>query len=62
MFTKEQAILRAKELVIKYPDCTNVSDLFDTAIAHGEFENYSDDEGLAVWGRVCRLLPQKAIN
>lgn len=62
MLTIQQAKDKATELVAKYPDCTNVSDLIDTAIAHGEFDGYSNDEGLAVWGRVCRLLPQKGNN
>jgi hypothetical protein len=62
MLTTQQAKDKATELVNKYPNATNVSDLFDTAIAHGEFEGFADDEGLAVWGRVCRLLPQKENN
>lgn len=54
---REEAKRRAEELVAKYPHCENVSDLMDTAIAHEEFK--TNEEGLAIWGRVCRLLPQK---
>jgi hypothetical protein len=54
---KEQAMQKAQELIAKYPDCKNVSDLIDTAVAHNEFK--TNEEGMAVWGRVCRLLPQK---
>lgn len=57
---KQEAIRRAQELVAKYPDYTNVSDLMDIAVANSEFK--TNEEGLAIWGRVCRLLPQKEQN
>lgn len=50
----------ARYLVEKYPDQDNVQDLMNTAMAKGLFE--SDTEMLSVWGRVCRLLPQKEIS
>ena len=50
---------KALELVCLYSDATNVQDLIDFAKADNHFNN--EDELLAVWGRVCRLLPQKAV-
>lgn len=53
----EQAKAKANELVSLYPNARNVQDLIDTAKAEGHFKN--ETEMLSVWGRVCRLLPQK---
>jgi hypothetical protein len=50
----------ARYLVEKYPDKDNVQDLIEIAKANGHFDN--EVEMLSVWGRVCRLLPQKEIN
>ena len=55
----QEAKAKATELVAKYPHATNVQDLIDIAIANKEFSNQT--ESLIVWGRVCRLLPQKAV-
>lgn len=55
--TKEQATQKASEIVAKYPNATNVQDALDLAIQDGFFQ--SNDEAIAVWGRLCRLLPQK---
>ena len=58
MTTAEMAKAKALELVSLYPDANNVQDLMDLATADSHFTN--KDQMLAVWGRVCRLLPQKA--
>jgi hypothetical protein len=50
----------ARYLVEKYPDQGNVQDLIEIAKANGHFDN--EVEMLSVWGRVCRLLPQKEIS
>jgi hypothetical protein len=50
---------KALELVIKYSHLDNVQDVIDQAKADNSFAN--NDEMLAVWGRVCRLLPQKQV-
>jgi hypothetical protein len=55
--TKEQATQKASEIVAKYPNATNVQDALDLAMQDGFFQ--SNDEAIAVWGRLCRLLPQK---
>ena len=55
--TAEQAKAKAIELVAKYPSASNVQDLMDIAISNNEFA--TKNESVAVWGRVCRLLPQK---
>lgn len=47
----------ALKLVSDYPQAKNVQELMEIARAEGRFEN--DSEALIVWGRVCRLLPQK---
>lgn len=57
MNTTEQAKNKANELVLLYPNAKTVQDLINTAQANGHFEN--ETEMLSVWGRVCRLLPQK---
>lgn len=55
--TKEQATQKASEIVAKYPNATNVQDALDLAMQDGFFQ--SNDEAIAVWGLLCRLLPQK---
>jgi len=55
--TKDQAIAKAAELVAKYSSAKNVQDLIEIAGNNNEFKN--ETEMLIVWGRVCRLLPQK---
>ena len=55
--TKEQATQKASEIVAKYPNATNVQVALDLAMQDGFFQ--SNDEAIAVWGRLCRLLPQK---
>lgn len=57
MNTMEQAKAKASELVSLYPNAKTVQDLINTAKANGHFKN--EAEMLSVWGRVCRLLPQK---
>jgi hypothetical protein len=57
MDTIEQAKAKASELVSLYPNAKNVQDLIETAKENGHFKN--ETEMLSVWGRVCRLLPQK---
>ena len=57
---KQFAIAFAKKLTLDYPEAKNVQDLMDTAMQAGRFEN--KEEMLAVWGRVCRLLPQKEMK
>ena len=57
--TTEMAKAKALELVCLYSDASNVQDLMNLATADSHFTNH--DEMLAVWGRVCRLLPQKAV-
>jgi hypothetical protein len=57
MNTIEQAKAKANELVSLYPNAKTVQDLINTAKADGHFKN--EAEMLSVWGRVCRLLPQK---
>ena len=60
MTTIEQAKNKAQELVLLYPNAKTVQDLIDIAKENGHFKN--SDDMLAVWGRVCRLLPQKENN
>jgi len=60
MTTVEQAKNKAKKLVSLYPNAKTVQDLINTAKAEGHFKN--ETEMLSVWGRVCRLLPQKEAN
>ena len=60
MNTMEQAKAKANELVSLYPNAKTVQDLINTAKADGHFKN--ETEMLSVWGRVCRLLPQKGAN
>jgi hypothetical protein len=50
----------ALKLVSDYPQAKNVQELMDIAHAEGRFEN--ETEMLTVWGRVCRLLPQKEVK
>jgi hypothetical protein len=58
--TIQEAKDKALYLVNLYPDLTNVQDLIDQAQADKQFTN--EVEMLIVWGRVCRLLPQKGNN
>jgi hypothetical protein len=58
--TIQEAKDKALYLVNLYPDLTNVQDLIDQAQADKQFTD--EVEMLSVWGRVCRLLPQKEIN
>jgi len=53
----EMAKAKASELVILYPNINNVQDLIAIAQNDGHFANNA--EMMSVWGRVCRLLPQK---
>ena len=55
--TKEEATQKANDIVARYPSATNVQDALDLAMQDGFFQ--SNDEAIAVWGRLCRLLPQK---
>jgi hypothetical protein len=57
MDTTQQAKNKASELVLLYPNAKTVQDLINTAQENGHFKN--ETELLSVWGRVCRLLPQK---
>lgn len=57
MATIQEAKNKANELVALYPNEKNVQDLMNIAQANGHFKN--ETEMLSVWGRVCRLLPQK---
>jgi hypothetical protein len=57
MDTTQQAKNKASELVLLYPNAKTVQDLINTARENGHFKN--ETEMLSVWGRVCRLLPQK---
>jgi hypothetical protein len=57
MNTIEQVKNKANELVSLYPNAKTVQDLINAAKSNGHFKN--EAEMLAVWGRVCRLLPQK---
>jgi len=56
MLNKEQATTRAQYLVDRYPEARTVQQVIDYALADDCFK--SNDEMLAIWGRVCRLLPQ----
>jgi hypothetical protein len=58
--TIQEAKDKALYLVNLYPDLTNVQDLIDQAQADKQFTD--EVEMLIVWGRVCRLLPQKENN
>jgi hypothetical protein len=58
--TIQQAKEKAQSLVDLYPHLTNVQDLIDQAQADKQFTD--EAEMLIVWGRVCRLLPQKGAN
>ncbi len=58
--TIQQAKEKAQSLVDLYPHITNVQDLIDQAQADAQFTD--EVEMLIVWGRVCRLLPQKGNN
>jgi hypothetical protein len=58
--TIQEAKDKALYLVNLYPDLTNVQDLIDQAQADKQFTD--EVEMLIVWGRVCRLLPQKGNN
>jgi len=60
MLTIQQAKDKAQNLVDLYPQATNVQDLIDRAKEDKQFAN--EVEMLIVWGRVCRLLPQKGAN
>jgi hypothetical protein len=55
--TIQEAKDKALYLVNLYPELTNVQDLIDQAKTDKQFTNEVDM--LIVWGRVCRLLPQK---
>ena len=57
VMTPQEATQKASEIVAKYPNATNVQDALDLAKQDGFFQ--SNDEAIAVWGRLCRLLPQK---
>jgi len=56
MLNKEQATTRAQYLVDRYPQARTVQQVIDCAITEDYFK--SSDEMMAIWGRVCRLLPQ----
>jgi len=58
--TIQDAKDKAQNLVNLYPHLTNVQDLIDKAQEDKQFAN--EVEMLSVWGRVCRLLPQKETN
>jgi hypothetical protein len=60
MLTIQQAKDKAQNLVDLYPHITNVQDLIDKAKEDKQFAN--EVELIIVWGRVCRLLPQKENN
>ena len=60
MTTKQFAIAYASKLVSDYPEEKTVQSLMNRAQEAGRFKN--NTEMLAVWGRVCRLLPQEEIN
>ena len=60
MLTIQQAKDKAQNLVDLYPHITNVQDLIDKAKEDKQFAN--EVEMITVWGRVCRLLPQKENN
>ncbi len=60
MMTIQEAKDKALYLVNLYPQATSVQDLIDLATKEGHFTDES--ELLSVWGRVCRLLPQKENN
>ncbi len=57
VMTPQEATNKASEIVAKYPNATNVQDALELAFQDGFFKNL--DEARAVWGRLCRLLPQK---
>jgi len=60
MLTMQEAKDKAQNLVDLYPHITNVQDLIDKAKEDKQFAN--EVEMITVWGRVCRLLPQKENN
>jgi hypothetical protein len=57
VMTPQEATQKANDIVARYPSATNVQDALDLAMQDGFFQ--SNDEAIAVWGRLCRLLPQK---
>jgi len=60
MLNKEQATTRAQYLVDRYPQARTVQQVIDCAITEDYFQ--SNDEMMAIWGRVCRLLPQDNLS
>jgi len=56
MLNKEEIKIRAQYLVDRYPQARTVKQVIDCAMSDEYFQ--SNDELMAIWGRVCRLLPQ----
>ena len=51
----ESAKAKALLVVKTFPQAKTVQEAYDLAIAANMFSN--DNEALATWGRLCRLLP-----
>jgi len=58
--TRDWAIKFATKLIEIYPDAKTVEDVIDLAQEDGRFE--TNEEMLAVWGRLNRMLPNRAGN
>ena len=58
MITAEHAKSVALDITQAFPEATTVQEAYDLAIEAKMFAN--DNEALAVWGRLSRLLPQGA--
>ena len=58
--TAKEAIAIAKAIVKRYPEIDNVQDIFEIAKNDGYFK--TEAEGMAIWGRLMRLLPATKEN
>ena len=58
--TAKEAIAIAKAIVKRYPEINNVQDIFQIAKNDGYFK--TEAEGMAIWGRLMRLLPATKEN
>jgi len=58
--TAKEAIAIAESIVKRYPEIDNVQDIFEIAKNDGYFK--TEAEGMAIWGRLMRLLPATKEN
>jgi len=58
--TAKEAIAIAETIVKRYPEIDNVQDIFEIAKNDGYFK--TEAEGMAILGRLMRLLPATKEN